>query len=426
MTALLRLPPAWRGAIFLWAAALLGVLGRVAVSPLSSQSVVPIYLAAAERWAHGDDLYTLYYLRSEPDVYRYPPGFAACFVPFTWLPPRLAAIVWRVVCASVFLTGLGAWVRHALQLPTAQQGVVFALAAPLALPSLNNAQANLVVIGLLLHGATAAIRCRGVLAGACFAAAAAIKVYPAAVGLLVAAALPRRVLPGFVLALAGFAALPFVLAPDCAADHYRRFVEAEQADDRRHGDHQDPPRDLYWVLRTYFLAPSDAIYTGTVIAAAAAMAAAVVVTRYTAPLRSRLVVDSPLRAATAGERVCVVLAFDLGCVWMTVFGPATEPATYTLLAPTAAAAVVLAGSSRLRLALALAGYLLLAAPVVRDFFPNGRAFHALGPQPLGGLLLLAAVVLRATGESVSPTKPSHCSLTEASTGRVPSRRWSSL
>ena len=76
---------------------------------------------------------------------------------------------------------------------------------------------------------------------------------------------------------------------------------------------------------------------------------------------------------------------------MTVLGPATEPATYTLLAATAAAAVVLAWPSRLRYT-ALAGYLLLLAPVVRDFFPNGRAFHELGPQPLGGLLILGTVL----------------------------------
>lgn len=389
MSAFFQLPLAWRIAILLWSAALLGVLGRVAASPLTSQSVVPIYQGAAERWVHGDDLYAPYHLRAEADVYRYPPGFAACFVPFTWLPPRGAALVWRVVSAMVFLSGLGVWTRHALQLSMAQRGTVFALAAPLVLPSLNNGQANLILIGLLLHGATAVLRSRGAIAGVCLAAAAAIKVYPVAVGLLLATAFPRRVLPGYVLAMASFAVLPFLLAPHSATEQYRRFVQAEQAENRRHGDYQDPPRDLYWVLRTYFVAPSDQNYSGIVIAAALGMA--VLVAHAAAPWRSRLV--KPRRAATARERLCIVLAFDLGCVWMTVFGPATEPATYTLLAPTAATAVVLAWSSlsRLRLVVALAGYLLLLSPVVRDFFPNGRAFHVLGPQPLGGLLLLGVV-----------------------------------
>lgn len=385
MSATFGLHLCWRIAILLWSVALLGVLGRVAVSPLTSQSVVPIYLGAADRWTHGDDLYAPYHFRAQPDVYRYPPGFAACFVPFTWLPPRVAALVWRVVSALVFLTGLWAWTRHGLHLSTGQRGTVFALAAPLVLPSLNNGQANLILIGLLLHGATAVIRGRGGRAGVCLAAAVAVKVYPVAVGLLLTMAFPRRVLPGFLLALVGFAVLPFALDPQTAADQYRRFAEAERAEDRRHGGYQDPPRDLYWVLRTYFVAPSDGIYTGVVIAAAIGMAAGVASNRG----------GDPRRVA--------VLAFDLGCVWMTVFGPATEPATYTLLAPTAATAVVRAWSSPARgqLAAALLGYLLLLAPVVRDFFPNGRAFHNLGPQPLGGLLLLGVV-------SMAAGRPGNC------------------
>jgi hypothetical protein len=38
------------------------------------------------------------------------------------------------------------------------------------------------------------------------------------------------------------------------------------------------------------------------------------------------------------------------------------------------------------------GYVFLAAPTVRDVFPNGGPFHNLSLQPMGGMLVFAAVV----------------------------------
>jgi hypothetical protein len=369
-----RRPPIWRWAILVWTVAILGVLGRVALAPLTSQSVVPIYLAAAHRWATGHNLYAPYFLRDQADVYRYPPAFAACFFPFTTMPPRIAAILWRLLSVGVFLSGLSVWTRQALRLPSRHRAVVFTLAAPLVLPSLNNGQTNLILIGLLLHGTAAAIRDRTTWAGLYLAVATSIKLYPAAVVMLLACAGRLRVVLTSSLALAALAAIPLMVQPQTALEHYRQFVQAEQVENRRHGDYQDPPRDLYWVLRTYFIAPSDELYSGIVLIVAAVMAVCVVV----------------VARRSDDRRLAAVLALNLGCVWMTVFGPATEPATYTLLAPTAAGAVVQAWPNRWRFPVAMLGYVLLAAPIVRDFFPNGRSFHALGPHPIGGLLILAA------------------------------------
>jgi hypothetical protein len=375
VTAFSRLHPAWRAAVVLWAAVVLGVFGRVTFAPVRSGSVVPVYLHAAVAWGDRTDLYDS---AGQPDQYRNPPGYAAAFVPFTWIHPRAAALLWRSLGLAVFLTGLATWTRHGLQLTTARSGTVFALAAPLVLPSLNNGQVNVLLIGLMLHGMTTAIRGRGIVAGVCLAAATAIKVYPAAVGLLASVVFPPRVLPSFVLATAGFLALPFLMAPpDYVAEQYRKFVENCREDDRHVTGQQVPPRDFFWLLRAYTPNPSIGAYRLAVLALAGGMAVLVAVVARRNPDR----------------RIAAVLALDLGCVWMTVFGPATEAATYTLLAPTAAAAVVLAWSpgSRLRFSVALLGYLLLISPIVRDFFPHGRAFHDLGPQPLGGLLIFAAV-----------------------------------
>src|SRR5262249_12679850 len=158
-----------------------------------SHTVVPIYLIAADRWAHGEPLYV-----SAPplDVYRNPPGFAAVFVPLTWIPERAAGLLWRGLSVVFLLWALAAWCRWGLPRPltSGETGAVFALAVLPAVPSLNNGQTNLVIIAAMLFGAATIGRGLGFAAGLGFALAAAIKVYPLAVGLLVGVARPRRVL----------------------------------------------------------------------------------------------------------------------------------------------------------------------------------------------------------------------------------------
>ena len=370
------MPPAVRIAAFLWVVVLVGIAGRIVFSPKIPPSVVPIYHAAALRWMAREDLYTPYEIHNRWDVFRYPPGFAPCYVPFAYLPLRLGELLWRAAMAAVLLSGLWLWTRHALQLNTGQRGALFALSVPLCLASLANGQANVLLLGLLLHGATAAALFKGKIASFCIAAATAIKIYPIAVGMLLSCVLPKKFLPWLVLSIAGWAAVPFLLAPaDYIAGQYRRLVESVGADQRRNG-HTHPPRDLYLVLQTYLVTPSERNYTALVLAVAAGMAAAVGITA----LRAR------------DPKLALILAFDLGCVWMTVFGPATEPPTYTLLAPTIAAILLLSRRSPRQFALAIGAYALLIAPVIRDFFPNGRVFHDLGLQPIGGLLLLASIL----------------------------------
>jgi hypothetical protein len=373
-----RLHPVQRLAVLLWVIALAAIGMRVALSVPTSQSVVPVYRAAALRWIGSENLYELYrFTRIDADVFRYPPGFAAGFVPFALLPPRVCGLCWRAVSVLVLLTGLRAWTQRALRMRPAQRGAVFAISLLLLLPNLNNGQANIMLLGLLLHGATAVIRNRRRLGGVCLAVAAGIKVYPVAVALLLAAAFPRQVMLSFCLAIAALAAYPFLAAgTSYSLEQYRSFVEAGRADDRRHSKHQYPPRDLYWVLQRYIAAPSDSGYLLIVVGTAAGMAGLVLYTAH------RL--GEPGKAA--------ILAFDLGCVWMTVFGPATEAATYSLLAPTTAVCIVCSRCFPARLAFAILAYLLLIAPIVRDFFPNGRSFHDYGTQPIGGLMILSVVL----------------------------------
>ena len=384
------LHPLQRLAAVLWVALLLGVAGRIAFSKTGAGSVVPIYLTAAERWAAGADLYAPAW---PLDLYHNPPWVAAAFVPLTWAPVKVASLAWLALSAGVFLAALATWVRHGLPRPltAAERGAVFALAAPLVLSSLNNGQMNLILAGFLLLGATAAARGPGPAAGLWLVLASAVKLFPAAAALLIAAAFPRRVLPWFAVALAGIAVAPFALADtEYVLAQHREFRNLLTADDRTFADYTRAPRDLFLVLRVWFEPPAREAYRVIQFGAAAGMFGLVALAAWR--------VREPRYVSSLG--------LHLGCVWMTVLGPMSEAHTYTLLGPSAAAIVVLAFADRNRpggriaFALAAAGAALLVAPTVRDMFPNGVAFQKLGPHPIGGLLVLAAVVLDAAGRMI--------------------------
>lgn len=373
----IRLHPAQRVAFAVWALLLVGVAGRVLAEPARSHTVVPIYLAAAQHWLAGEHLY-----RVAPgmDIFRNPPWVAAAFVPLTVLPEKLVGLLWRGFGVAAFLLGLRAWLRDGLPRPLSagETGAVFALAALPAIPSLNNGQTNLLLIGGLLFGAARASRGQFRAAGGWLALAAGLKVYPVAVALLISLA-RRRALPTFLAGCVGFAALPFLApSPGYVLDEYREFVHSVRADDRAFADPGRAPQDLYFVCRAWGRPPLRAVYLGLKLLTAAGMAGLV------------------LLVARRDPRAAVPLAFGLGCGWVTVLGPATEPHTYVVLGPAAAVALVLAWRPRLfagclQLSLAACGHALLVFPLVRDSFPGGRPVHELGLQPLGGCLVLAAI-----------------------------------
>src|SRR5579885_95016 len=97
------LPRIGRVAAVAWVVLVAAVLVRVAVAKPRSQTVVPIYLTAGQRWLAAADLYAP---ADGLDVYRNPPGFAAGFAALTPLPEKASGILWRSAGAAVFLLGL--------------------------------------------------------------------------------------------------------------------------------------------------------------------------------------------------------------------------------------------------------------------------------------------------------------------------------
>ncbi len=393
-------------ALLLWGLALLVVSLRSALFP-HAHSVYPIFATAARDWLAGADLYAGHH-----DPYRYSPLIAVLFVPFGLLPDGLGGVLWRCLSALVLVAALGWWCRDVLPSARGRRGWLLLLVLPLTVGNLYNGQSNVLVLGLMLAAVAGLARghkpqapargrfipslalraCRdersrcALLAAACASLACLFKVYPIALCLLLVLAAPRRFGRRLLLVVVAGLALPFLCGrPDYVASQYLGWLHHLAESDRC-----GLPRDLWY--RDFRLLCADCglplgagTYLLVQVLAGAGMALVVVACR---------------RAGWPRRRLLALLT-ALGCYWMTVFGSAAESATYVLVGPAAAWAVVEAWPRRrpawLRLG-ALLGYSLLVAAQAAGWFPWGKAVHTLGIQPAAGLLLLACLLTDTLGE----------------------------
>jgi hypothetical protein len=371
-------------AVLLWAGAFLLIAGRVAVSG-HRHSVYPIFAQAGQNWLAGSPLY-----ETSDEPYRYSPLVAACFVPFSLLPEAPGAVLWRLVNLGVFLVALAWWGQSVLpeMLTRTQRAALFLLVLPLAVGNLNNGQSNLLVLGLILTAVAAMAGAGGssrdtwrcALAAGCLALACLFKVYPIAVGLLLVVIYPGRLGWRLLLALALGLGAPFLFQhPGYVAAQYTGWLHHLRADDRQGLAHEYWYRDLRLLCEAGGCHLSGPAYVAVQLVTAAACAA----------------------LCWAGHRLrwprrrLLTLLTALGCSWMTVFGSATESATYILSAPVAAWTLLEAVQRRRAVwlqSLPFLSYGLFLAAQVAGWFPQGRAFSTQGVQPLAGLILLAGVL----------------------------------
>jgi hypothetical protein len=341
-------------------------------------SVYPIFAKAGMDWRGGIDLYNQ---TGEP--FRYSPFAAVVFVPLSFLPHGIAPVVWRLSCIAVCLVGLSWWSRTTLSsLSRTQRALLFLLTGPLAVGNMHNGQANLLVIGLVLLATAALTRERFNVAAGCLALACLFKVYPLAVALLFVLFYPRRLGLRLILALSAGLLLPFLLQwPNYVANQYLGWWHHLESNDR-----QLLIRDLWYrdfrLLMTAYVTPmSYQAYQIVEALAGLAIAATCLLAR---------------RFQFSQERL-LNLVLTLGSFWMTVVGPATESATYVLLAPVASWLMLIAATSALsRIARTawVVSYVLLLIAQIATWFPWGKTFHSLGPQPIAGLILLTGVIVQ--------------------------------
>jgi hypothetical protein len=362
-------------AIALWALVLIGV--AVAAAGKKPGKLYATFVAAGDHFRHAEPLY-----EDAPqhlDQYRYSPLAAAAFTPWGLLPTPAGAVLWRWGQALALLLALRWWAR--VTVPSVPWPALAVLVLPLAVGNVFNGQLNTLVCALMLAGLAAFARERYGLAAVAVAGAALFKIYPLALGMLLCVVEPRRFGPRLVLACVVGCLVPFALqSPEYVAGQFADWTERVGSDDRTAQPIHKGYHDFQKLLRRWGQPTPLEAYRVMEVAAGALAAGLVLWGRRRGWDRDRQV------QACAG----------LGFVWCTLFGPATESATYMLLAPVAAHAVrAVTGRPLWERVLGRGGYVLILSAQVGLWLPRAAsdAYRAaVIPQAHGALILLVWMI----------------------------------
>jgi hypothetical protein len=378
-----------------WALVLAVVCVRTLVQP-RLHSTYPIFIGAARNWLAGEDLY---YKSKVPkgglDDFRYSPVSAVLLTPLAVFPDNIGGVLWRLLNAAALAGGM-LWCCRSLfpqALNRNQRLLLFLLVLPLAAGNFNNGQSNPLVLGLVLCTVAAAAECRWNTAAVCIAVASLLKIYPIGIGLVLVVLYPRQFFSRFTVALCAGLILPFLLQhPDYVRTQYAEWVVCLTGDDRHARPLAGCYRDFQLLCRLYLAQLGPAVYRIVEITAGALVAGLCLAARRADWPRIRL----------------LNFALALGCCWMTVFGPATESATYMLLAPSLSYTLIEAwtgsqGAWMYRLLAANYGVFVIAQ--MEGCFGGPGMLRPHGVQPLAGLLfavLLLVIHFRKTQTAQVP------------------------
>ena len=364
-----------RGVLAAWivAAAVILILGirNGSNAHHRAHSVIGTYLGAGRNWLAGNALY----ISKGSAGFVYSPLVAALFAPFTVLPEAASHPLWLALSMAAFLWAVWAGLRAGLFPSVGKEAyaAVFLLLLPLSLGNFNNGQVNPLVIALLLFAVVAVKGGRMTLAALCVAAAVYFKIYPIAMGLVLMVAYPKDFSWRFLLALLALGALSFVLQrPPYVLSQYQLWFATRMADTRHE---EGIVRDLFIVFKALHIDVSERAHMAFQALSGAAIAALAVAGRF--------------RFHWSSVRLLVAV-FCLVDAWMLLCGPATESATYVMLAPAVAAAVV--ESFRKPLPAWLKGLacaslvILLLGTAINSFLQLEKTPLVMSVQPLGALV----------------------------------------
>ncbi|MDB5331078.1 MAG: hypothetical protein JWP03_2229 [Phycisphaerales bacterium] len=395
-------------ALIVWAIALCAVCVRVTVQTRHKQSGYEVYYKAGMHWRLGEHLYRhpddYAHVNVPPDQrqpgrpnvawggFRYLPITAIAFVPLSYMPMAVGEVVWRILLAAVGLGALAWCCRVGIPRPLARRDwpVLFLLVLPAITGCLNNGQSSCIVIGCLLAAVAAVYGEMWTVAAICMAAATLLKIYPLSLGLLLTAVWPRRFglryMPLLVLGLV----LPFMLRPGpWIMEEHRRWLwhllnDAIQPEPVHQWDHD---------VRLLLMRAAHVRLSAHAFAALELFAGAAI---------GMLCIAG--RRAGWPTRLLLARMLGLSVCWMTVFGQATEPSTYVLVAPTLAWALwetsLRPGKPTAR-AVLISSYALFIAAYVVLWFPWGKRVNGIGLEPLAGLLLFGHLLVECVRDLAS-------------------------
>jgi hypothetical protein len=364
------------GTLGLWFLTVVVVCVRIFTYP-GWHSVFPTYRDAGAAWIHQARIY------AAPGIFLYSPLVAAFFSPFALISQNVAEVLWRLLLGFALPLALWFNARTLFDFSKKEFAWLFLLIVPLTLSSLNNGQANIIIIVLFLVAAAAASQSRWLICAFCAAFAVYWKIYPIAFALLLAVVFPNKLIFRILLMLIGlFVVSLFLQKPSYTLQQYGDWLVNLASDRRRAHEYYGRWRDFYLLLRLLGI-PISATWWTIVEVTAGCVAAAICF----------------LGAIRHWPRATLLLgAMSLAIVWMLLFGPATEAATYVLIAVPSAYLLIAGWSdvsqSALRVVSTLTYLGFLSAHILNSWFPikkNVYLVHAI--QPCLTLCFCAALFL---------------------------------
>ncbi len=391
----------------LWLTVVLLICLRVVISPHRQSVYAADYLPAGLHWLHGQEIYSFRH------NFIYSPLVAAAFAPLAVLPEGLSGVLWRLLCIAALICATRSWLRSGMSgigdVPAPESGspvtvTVFLLLLPLAVGNVNLGQMNIVVLAATAGSILAVQRRHWNTAALLLAAMGFMKIYPFAIGLLLALLYPRQLSwrLGLAVILLFFVSLG-LQHPGYALGEYRQWFGVLGRDDRMDVDLYASWRDFGYLVRACGIPLSNLVYRLMEAAAGGLLACFLFLGQ---------------RRWAWSETRLLGGVFSLGCVWMLLFGPATEHATYIVLSLPVCAALAAAWARAPRLgrargaglfgALALSYVLLLLSDILNAWF-HGITHHLCvrALQPVAALLFAAGTVwwlVRRPTNDPSPTK----------------------
>lgn len=368
----------WILPLIIWAILVVAVTIRVSLAPVKRGSVYPVFATAGQAFAEGKPLYG-----SHEGAFRYSPGWATFFSIAKDVPQQVASMVWRMLNLAVFI-----WAAYRFQRQffshwsNSQLCLWWCFMFPFCLGSFNNAQANLLLLGLMMAAIVTFANGRWTLCAIVLALAISLKVYPIALALLLVMLQPMRLFLPLLISIIAVLALPFAFQDsNYVLEQYQSWYRTSAGDLRIDKDISDTNRDLWMLIRISHAPLEYRAYQILQLLAALGLAV------WTWFSRSKLL-HQPM------ANVQLIKLFSLAITWMLVLGPASESSTYALVAPTLAMAGVLiltTQQSLLTKILVTLSFLLMLVAHLGSAFPNGTVPHEYGIHPIATMILALAV-----------------------------------
>ena len=338
-------------ALALWFLAVIIVCVRAYLHP-GLHSVFSAYRNAGAAWIQQEQIYG-----TGGSAFLYSPLIAAFYSPFALISQNLSEVIWRLLLGVALPLSLWFNARALFGFSKNKFACLLLLILPLTLSNLNQGQANLILTVLLLVATATALQSQWWTCAFCASLSVYWKLYPVVFALLLTAIFPKKLALRMFLALIGLFIISLILQkPSYVLREYGSWLAHLASDSRRGSEYYGKWRDFYLLLRLVGI-PISMMWWKVVEAIVGLIAASICV----------------VERRWCQSRVTLIFgAMALAIIWMLLFGPATEAATYMLIAVPSAYLLMFGWSEASQMALRTMSTLtyvgFVAADVLNSWF----------------------------------------------------------